>query len=63
LRTQLISGRDFTEQDGADSQRVAIVNQELVDRYWPGQNAIGKRLSDGEWFTVWGWRRMQNIAC
>jgi predicted permease len=54
LRTQLISGRDFTEQDGADSQRVAIVNQELVDRYWPGQNAIGKRLSDGEWFTVVG---------
>jgi predicted permease len=54
LRTQLISGRDVTEQDGADSQRVAIVNQELVDRYWPGQNAIGKRLSDGEWFTVVG---------
>jgi len=48
LRTSLISGRDFTDQDGPEGQLVAIVNQELVDRYWPGQNAIGKRLSDGD---------------
>jgi predicted permease len=34
LRTPLISGRDFTPQD----------NQAFVDRYWPGQKAIGKHL-------------------
>jgi predicted permease len=44
LRTPLISGRDFTPQDNASSEPVAIVNQAFVDRYWPGQKAIGKHL-------------------
>jgi predicted permease len=55
LRTTLVSGRDFTDQDGAQSQPVAIVNQVLADRYWPGQDIIGKRIYDGEQtFTVVG---------
>jgi predicted permease len=55
LRTPLIAGRDFTDADNADSQSVAIVNQALVDRYWPGENAIGKRVFDGwRWHTVVG---------
>ena len=58
LRTPLISGRDFTERDAPESQPVAIVNQVLADRYWPGQNVIGKRLFDGyQWFTVVGLAR------
>jgi predicted permease len=44
LRTPLMSGRDFTDQDSSDTQPVAIVNQAFVNRYWPGQNAIGKRV-------------------
>ena len=47
LRTPLIAGRDITAQDTANAQQVAIVNQAFVDRYWPGQNAIGKRIYDG----------------
>jgi predicted permease len=55
MRTALITGRDFTEQDSATSLPVAIVNQALVDRYWPGQNAIGKRIQvAGGWCTVVG---------
>ena len=57
LRTSLISGRDFTDADTEGSQRVAIVNQALADRYWPGQDAIGKRVNDGDWFTVVGLAR------
>ena len=57
LRTSLISGRDFTDADTEGSQRVAIVNQALADRYWPGQDAIGKRVNDGEWFTIVGLAR------
>jgi len=55
LRTPLIAGRDFTDSDTAQSQHVAIVNQALVDRFWPGQDAIGKRIhTRGEWFTIVG---------
>lgn len=47
LRTPLLAGRDFTDQDNRKAQNAAIVNQAFVDRYWPGQNAIGKRIKDG----------------
>jgi predicted permease len=58
LRTSVISGREFTESDMPDSQFVAVVNQAFVDRYWPGENAIGKQVTDGgARFTVVG------VAC
>src|ERR1700683_3214185 len=55
LRTSVISGREFTEADTQNSQLVAVVNQAFVDRYWPGENAIGKQVTDsGDRFTVVG---------
>jgi len=55
MRTSLISGRDFTLGDSKNSQPVAIVNQEFVHRYWPGQDALGKRIEQyGRWATVVG---------
>jgi len=55
LRTPLIAGRDITSQDSATTMPVVVVNQALVDRYWPGQNAIGRRIQiSGKWFTVVG---------
>jgi predicted permease len=55
MRIPIIAGREFTEQDTEKSQRVAIVNEEFVNRYWPGQDAIGKRFSeDGQSFNVVG---------
>jgi predicted permease len=57
LRTPLRAGRDFSDQDNATAQPVVIVNQAFVDRYWPGQNAIGKRVNDG-----WRWRTVVGVA-
>ena len=54
LRTSLIEGRDITEADVMGRQPVCVVNQTLAERYWPGQEAIGKRIHDGVWFTVVG---------
>jgi predicted permease len=55
MRTPLIAGRDFGVQDAEDKQRVAIVNQAFVDRYWPGKNAVGMRVRErDEWYTVVG---------
>ncbi|MGA8038088.1 MAG: ABC transporter permease [Candidatus Acidiferrales bacterium] len=44
MRIPLVAGREFTSEDSVDSQAVAIVNQEFADRYWPGQNPLGKRV-------------------
>ena len=41
----LFRGRDFTERDNSGAPRVAIVNQALADRYWPGDDALGKRIA------------------
>jgi predicted permease len=43
----LIAGRDFTESDTAKSPGVAIVNETLAERFWPGQDPIGKHLHSG----------------
>ena len=45
LGIPLLHGRDFSSADGANAPRVAIVNQELAARLWPGEEAVGKRLS------------------
>jgi predicted permease len=44
LRTPLLAGRDFNDGDQAATQPVAMVNKALADRYWPGQNALGKHI-------------------
>jgi predicted permease len=55
LRTPLLAGRDFTSADDNPQERVAIVNRALVDRYWPGQNALGKHIRDNNHeYTVVG---------
>jgi predicted permease len=55
LRTAVISGREFTEADTLDSQLVAVVNQAFVDRYLPGEDPIGKQVTDwGDRFTIVG---------
>jgi predicted permease len=62
MRIQQARGRDFHSGDFTSDNRNIIVNQALADLYWPGQDAVGKRirLSPGgaatppPWFTVIG---------
>ena len=42
----ILRGRAFTEADRLGSERVAIVNESIANRYWPGEDPIGKRLGD-----------------
>src|SRR6185295_10945007 len=41
----LLAGRDFTEHDAAESEKVIIINETLARRLWPGQNAIGQMVT------------------
>jgi predicted permease len=55
MEIPLLAGRDFSFQDSAASTPVVIVNQAVADRYWPGQQVVGKRLRiEGKWATVVG---------
>jgi predicted permease len=55
MRTPLLAGREFTLGDDPKAERVAIVNKSFVDRYWPGQDAIGKRVQVARnWYKVVG---------
>lgn len=57
LRTPLLIGRDFTDEDRGGFQQVIIVNQAFVDRYWrvPDSEAMGKQIQvRGTWRTVVG---------
>jgi putative ABC transport system permease protein len=56
LQIPLVRGRGFTSSDHADAPPVAIVDQEMVRRYWPHEDPIGKRLAyllDEEGSPIW----------
>jgi putative ABC transport system permease protein len=45
FKAPLLRGRVFNERDTKDSPRVVIVDQAMVDQYFPGQDPIGKRIA------------------
>ena len=45
MQIPLLEGREFALEDTETAQPVAVVNQAFVDRYWPHQEAIGKKVS------------------
>jgi len=60
LRVPLRAGRFFSEDDGPDAMKVAIIDEHMARSYWPDSDAIGKRFkmggpsSDSPWRTIVG---------
>ena len=57
LGIPLLRGRVFTESDGAGTPGVALINQAFAERYWPGEDPLGRRLQidfNRRWVTVTG---------
>jgi len=56
----MLRGRDFTERDNTAGLKVAIVSRSIAERCWPGEDPIGKRISNedhpkaNDWLTVIG---------
>jgi predicted permease len=44
LRIPIVRGRTFLPSDGRDAPRVAVINQTMAERYWPGQDPIGRKF-------------------
>ncbi len=55
---RIAAGRDFTNLDAAQAPGVTIVSESVARAVWPGENAVGKRISleddpkPADWLTV-----------
>jgi predicted permease len=47
LGIPLVTGRDVSDSDAGGAPSVAVVSRSFVDRYWPGQDLIGRRFRFG----------------
>ncbi len=60
IGARLIAGRSIRESDGPTSPPVALINHTMAEKYWPGEDPIGKRLKLGDdssptpWITIVG---------
>jgi putative ABC transport system permease protein len=45
MQIPLLRGRDFNRADGPSSQGVAIVNQAMVEKFWPHEDPLGKQFT------------------
>jgi macrolide transport system ATP-binding/permease protein len=53
--TALVAGRDISLADSDTTVPVAVVNEAMVQRFWRGENPVGKRLQvKGRWLQVIG---------
>jgi predicted permease len=54
----VLRGRGIAPQDRAGAPQVALVNRSLAERYWPGEDPLGRRLridlEGPQWLTVVG---------
>ena len=60
MRIPILRGRDVTDADNLHAPGVVVINDYLARRYWPGEDAIGKRITfddpakNPSWLTVVG---------
>lgn len=59
LQTPILAGRELNDSDREDRPLVAVVNRTFVDRFYAGQNPIGRRIRwardvSPRWMTIVG---------
>jgi putative ABC transport system permease protein len=59
---QLLKGRFLSEQDEASGQRVVVISEAMANKFWPGEDAIGKRLSGGRVNSQQDWRQVVGVV-
>ncbi|HKN47121.1 MAG TPA: ABC transporter permease, partial [Candidatus Polarisedimenticolia bacterium] len=48
MQIPLVEGRLFAETDDANAMKVAVINRTMAGRFWPGEDAVGKRIQQGD---------------
>jgi putative ABC transport system permease protein len=58
----IVGGRDFTDQDKAESKDLVVISEKTAQHFWPGQDPIGKRLKPGSSTSKSQWREVIGIV-
>jgi predicted permease len=58
----LLNGRFFTGHDLRDAPNVIVINESMAKRYWPGEDAMGKRISFSDKPTEKDWLRIVGVV-
>jgi hypothetical protein len=58
---RLLHGRGFVDADRLESPAVVIINQATAEKFWPGENPIGKRIGDADPAHP-GWREVVGVV-
>jgi putative ABC transport system permease protein len=61
LKTPLIEGRYFTEQDNNDKSRVVIINETMARGFFGGRGAVGKRMNAAA-YGISGWLEVVGVV-
>jgi predicted permease len=62
LGIPIARGRAFDDRDGTNAVRVAIVSDDVAQRLWPGQDAVGRRVKFGTPESTEGWWTIVGVA-
>jgi len=62
LGISMKAGRGFEERDNRTAPPVAVINETMAHRYWPGETAIGKQFRLGGPLSLFPWMTVIGIA-
>jgi putative ABC transport system permease protein len=62
LGIPLLRGRDFSEDDRAETSAVVLVNESLARRYWPEVDPVGRRIRQGGATSKEPWRTIVGVV-
>jgi macrolide transport system ATP-binding/permease protein len=61
LGIPIVSGREFTRTDDENAPPIAIINETMATKYWPGKNAVGQRVKVRDrWLEIVGIAKNSN---
>jgi macrolide transport system ATP-binding/permease protein len=61
LGIPIVSGREFTRTDDENAPPIAIINETMAAKYWPGKNAVGQRVKvTDRWLEIVGIAKNSN---
>jgi putative ABC transport system permease protein len=58
----VLKGRELTDQDTDDSPNVVVISESMARRYWPGEEAVGKRIALGRIQSPDDWMQIVGVV-